>query len=713
MKAENLVKLRGTPELYSMIPNFMIVESPVDRLDLTYFRDYKTKKFAVRSSCYLEDTEESSHAGQFKTFLNVKYDEIDSKIKEVEQSYNGYGGKVIIQEMIESDISGVIFTANPQGILNEVVIVAGKGLGENIVEDKVETSTYYYNLDDRVYYTNDNDILTKDIINKLVSNSLIVKKVFNTHVDIEFAIKDNEIYILQARPITTIDKNAEIILLDNSNIVESYPGISLPLTQDFVKEVYYKVFRRLVLRITTDSKLVSKMDMQLRNMVDIANGRIYYRISNWYNVLNLLPFSKKIIPIWQNMLGVTNKNINFNTKVSILTKTKVLLQFINLIITSPRKMEKLDIYFSNKLSEYRQNIDNSKTSRELLETYDNIMKDLTDVWDITLVNDMYTFIFTALSGDKGKEKLANIKNLESMKPVHELNKLVKIFTIQGESNFFLDKEAEYIERYGDRCLEELKLETKTYRTNPEILREYIKNAEVLKIDEYKEDSKDTFLVKRAKIGIYNREISRMNRSRVYGLAREIMLKIGKEFLSYELIDKVEDIFYLRYNELSKPRNYKEVIKQRKVEVDRYKTVPNYSRLEFTGRIINKNNINGNMHIDNSQTELHGTASSIGKVTGEVLVINSVDINIDTNNKIIVTKTTDPGWVFLIKNSLGIIAEKGSMLSHTAIITRELKKPSIVNVKDVTKILKTGDVVELDAINGIVKILEEKGNANTK
>ena len=70
------------------------------------------------------------------------------------------------------------------------------------------------------------------------------------------------------------------------------------------------------------------------------------------------------------------------------------------------------------------------------------------------------------------------------------------------------------------------------------------------------------------------------------------------------------------------------------------------------------------------------------------------------------KTTDPGWVFLIKDSLGIIAEKGSILSHTAIITRELGKPSIVNVKDVTKLLKTGDKVEVDAYTGTITRLNK-------
>ena len=60
----------------------------------------------------------------------------------------------------------------------------------------------------------------------------------------------------------------------------------------------------------------------------------------------------------------------------------------------------------------------------------------------------------------------------------------------------------------------------------------------------------------------------------------------------------------------------------------------------------------------------------------------------------------------MENAKGIIAEKGSILSHTAIITRELKKPSIVNVKDATIILKSGDYVEMDATNGIIKIIDK-------
>ena len=86
------------------------------------------------------------------------------------------------------------------------------------------------------------------------------------------------------------------------------------------------------------------------------------------------------------------------------------------------------------------------------------------------------------------------------------------------------------------------------------------------------------------------------------------------------------------------------------------------------------------------------------------MIETPDDKLDTTGKILVTRSTDPGWVFLIQRAAGIVAEKGSLLSHTAIISRELHKPAVVGVKDCTKLLKTGDRVELDAYSGTIKKL---------
>ena len=704
------------------VPPFIVVDTN-QNIDMSFS---SATKFAVRSSFDAEDDNNNSFAGQFDTLLNVSRENIEAAVEQVINSFRNQSaeayknnrnvpnittGKVIIQEMITSEMSGVMFTSNPQGILNETVIVVGNGLGNNVVEDKVDTTSYFYNQDDDIYYyeqNNNSPMLSEELLKELLNISGQIKEIFNQEMDIEFGIRDGEIFIFQARPITTLN-NENIIILDNSNIVESYPGISSPLTQSFVKEIYYGIFKNCLNRISKNDKIIEEMDDQLQNMVDIANGRIYYRISNWYSVLSLLPFSKKIIPMWQNMMGVNNKYVqSVSRKIPFKTKFTITCGFFHYLNEIPKLMYDLNVNFETRYKKYKNQVSEANDIQSLLDTYQNIKDNILKDWDLTLINDMYAFIYTHLAGEENKKYISNIKNLESMKPVLALNELISVANDYGmESQEYTLTSKAYIDIFGDRCLGELKLETKTYRTNSELLHNIVKqklnNFEPVNHDIDSDINNDNIFIRNAKIGIMNREISRMNRSRIFGLVREIFLKIGRLLYQNNEINNIRDVFYLYIDELNKT-NLKEIIIQRKNELKLYNNVPAYSRLVFTDKIFNKrinNNIN---NILNKPDELYGTAASEGIVTGEVLIIDNPDLSIDTTGKILVTKSTDPGWVFLIERAAGIIAEKGSLLSHTAIITRELGKPSIVNVKDCTKILKTGDKVMMDAINGVIKII---------
>ena len=79
---------------------------------------------------------------------------------------------------------------------------------------------------------------------------------------------------------------------------------------------------------------------------------------------------------------------------------------------------------------------------------------------------------------------------------------------------------------------------------------------------------------------------------------------------------------------------------------------------------------------------------------------------DTENRILVTKMTDPGWVFLIAGAKAVVSEKGSLLSHTAIISRELGKPAVVGIPHITEELEDGDLVRVDGNTGTVTVLAE-------
>ena len=105
----------------------------------------------------------------------------------------------------------------------------------------------------------------------------------------------------------------------------------------------------------------------------------------------------------------------------------------------------------------------------------------------------------------------------------------------------------------------------------------------------------------------------------------------------------------------------------------------------------------------SREYLCGTPCSDGCVTAKVVVVESAQDLQDTHGKILVTRSTDPGWVFALSTAKGVISERGSLLSHTAIISRELGVPAVVGIKDVTKILQTGDLVTIDGHTGEVKV----------
>jgi len=152
-------------------------------------------------------------------------------------------------------------------------------------------------------------------------------------------------------------------------------------------------------------------------------------------------------------------------------------------------------------------------------------------------------------------------------------------------------------------------------------------------------------------------------------------------------------------------NLKKIIERRKEQYQGFYQLPAYSRLVFSGKIKHKNPRRIDSKAYDSRARIYtGTACSSGTATGKVLLVDHPSLQLDVKDKILVTKMTDPGWVFLIASAKGIVAEKGSLLSHTAIISRELGRPSIVGIPHITEILKDGDIVEVDWDTGTLTIL---------
>ncbi len=109
-------------------------------------------------------------------------------------------------------------------------------------------------------------------------------------------------------------------------------------------------------------------------------------------------------------------------------------------------------------------------------------------------------------------------------------------------------------------------------------------------------------------------------------------------------------------------------------------------------------------------EIKGMVAFAGIVRGIVKVVTNIaDLSEINASNILVSSTTRPDYLAYMQKSAGFITNEGGMLSHAAIMARELKKPCIIGTKIATKVLKDGDLVEVDANKGVVTILNKKND----
>ena len=802
MKARHLEILqeKGFP-----VPKFILV-SENEEVDLSFS---EKEYFAVRSNFSAEDGGEHSFAGQFLTRLNVKREKVQEAVQEVFDSYAGsleykekanrgkteyylkeqgkaekqknaerqenrekqesteqkkaevLVEKVLIQEMLFPEKSGVLFTKNPKGILSEMVVVLGQGLGDKVVEDQENVLTYHYFPGECLYQEGQGTglDLEEDELKTLFSLGDEIEQLFQKPMDIEFAIEKGRIYILQARAITTLDMQLPIRILDNSNISESFPGICLPLSESFAGEMYSGIFTSLGRRFL--GKKVSSYEELFQRMVGGFSGRMYYEISSWYDILRLLPFSRKIIPIWQGMLGVSNEEISFSKKKpGFFLKCRITLLFCYYFIVSQRKMQELDKFFQERYASYSKRVDEEEEAQELYRIFLEMKEDILREWDITLMNDMVSFISTHLYGKK------TAFSLETMKPVRALSALKAIAGKHGlDSEEYRREKKKYISAYGDRIEGELKLETRTYRSNEELLDRWILDAlETEKTDYSEKDCEETsrmekpseqkqrksFLYRLAESSCNNREISRLHRTRCFGLMRRIVDKIGEKTIGFDVyylsLDELKEFLLsgkdfslkiAREKELRKAYERLPVLSRVKLlgKVDRDPlageiTVLNYGAFKTKGSKVGKGEIAGEMgksekwsvqfseeprnfeskgKTESTPRVFFGRGVSKGIFRGEVLKIKSLQElrATEAKGKILLSYSTDPGWFPYLNMASGLITERGSLLSHSAILARELEKPAVVNIPHIMEELQSGDIVEIDGDLGICSVIKQK------
>ena len=180
---------------------------------------------AVRSSASVEDSNNQSYAGQFDSFLDVKKDNVPEAVKKCWHSAHNIRAQryargkntnlkmaVIVQKMITPEVSGVAFSTNPvTGDKDSIVIEAVLGSNELLVQGAITPDLYIVSrnftiLDKKIVPQAEihQQKLSDDQIVEVARLVVDVRNLFDVEVDVEWAIENGKLYILQSRPITTV-----------------------------------------------------------------------------------------------------------------------------------------------------------------------------------------------------------------------------------------------------------------------------------------------------------------------------------------------------------------------------------------------------------------------------------------------------------------------------------------------------------------------------
>ena len=792
---------------------------------LAALRDLGPGPVAVRSSMAGEDSASASFAGQLESFLfRDGLEEVVEALKlcwasafspRVLQYRLRQEGVlvrphmgVVVQRVVHGQVSGVAFTAHPvTGVRHHTLVSAAWGLGEGIVGGLCNTDDFTW--DATLQVEIDASVARKDVrvepaparapgtvelpvrdedaevrclspaeVGQIARAAARVAAARGAPQDIEFTIRHGELFLLQARPITSLPVPANTDgpkrLFDNSNIQESYCGVTTPLTFSFAAEAYASVYAQTMRALGLSEATVAEHGDMLRNMLGLVQGRVYYNIANWYRGLLLLPSFGRNKADMEAMMGLSEP-VDF-VQDQVLSAGQKLWRLPRLARTAWRlwrRIRALDRAVPRFLDGFEaayRDIDRPSfdvaTFSELMVSLEAIRARMLDRWSVPILNDFAVMMSSgrlrrmleaAGASDLYVALLGGEEGIESTEPTRALLHLAQgarsdpalravvehrspaeaLALLRQRFPPFAEQIDRYIERYGDRVMGELKLETVTLREDPDfvlrVLRNYLSadpiDPEALAARERaaRRQAEGQLLarlgvlkrgrarrtLRAARTAIKHRENMRLARTRMFGLVRDAYGALGRRLHEAECLAEPRDVYYLTTDELlayyegrSVNADLGAVALARKAEFLAYEDLAPGHRLSTRGPVYHGNRFEPpRADLPSDARTLKGVGCYPGLVESELRVILSPQDELDVGGRILTTLRTDPGWAPLFPTAAGILVERGSTLSHSAVVARELGIPAVVGVPGLLTLVRDGERVRLDGAEGTVERLE--------
>lgn len=787
---------------------------------------------AVRSSADVEDQAANSFAGIFESLLYVRGGQalkaavVDcwaSALSERALAFNRLAGRedapirmaLVIQQMVDARVAGVVFTRDPVGPdRDDLAISAAFGLGTGVVSGTIETDLFRV---DRRSGQVESTISRKDLmvthdaasgggvqtipvpesmsaqpclsgadIDSIRGMALSIEHTFGVPQDIEWAIGADGLYVLQARPITGGGQTrlGPTTVWDNANIVESYPGVTLPLTFSFIRDAYTLVYRQAAELAGVSPARLDAQGRLFKNYLGLFRGRVYYNLNSWYAGLRLLPGFRMNNTFLEQMMGAS-KPPNVQTRRGQARLARYVRELPGIAATAAgvgvaalsasRGTEAFLRRVDQVCGEYEVANFEQMELPALAASYEDLHQRMLKRWQAPIVNDVLTMVFSGLltrlipefDGNDGvglrNDLLAGAADGANLGPAKALAHMAHVVNADRRlSELFASRSDEeiaimllgahgdptlsslfqsYLSSYGYRWGRELKLEDPDATSEPDAvvcrLRAFVATPELdpmawgsrnketqaramtlvrralrgtLPLSVSPRYHAFTYVLDRIRQHIRDRERMRAARARVFGVARRLFNAFGERLQSAAALEQSSDVHYLEVEELLRfvegtgpSANLKGVVSLRRLEFDGYAAEPDPpSRFETLGGAY----LDSSITVAKPQglgeaSVLTGMGCCRGIVEGRARVMfDSRDPSLKPG-EIIVTRETDPSWVTALPLAAGLIVERGGLLSHAAIIARELAIPTVVGVSGALQHIKSGQRVRLDGTAGWV------------
>lgn len=703
------------------------------------------KAYAVRSSASVEDSPEHSFAGMFQTALDLhSLDEIiegiqrvwDSAQSEAVLSYQQQktGGQadvkmaVILQEMIFPVLSGVAFSRNPITMLDEVLIEAVEGPGTRLVQDGY-TPYRWVNKWGNWISQPESSPATQELIDQVASQTRQIAAAAKKDVDLEWVYDGQQLYWLQMRDITTLEKEN---IYSNKISKEMTPGLIKPLvwsvTLPIPAGVWIDFFSQIKGEVVADPKTLAKA----------IHYRAYHNIGVFGKIFESLGMPREMLEI---MLGVAPKNAGkppFKPSMKMMRLIPRMLLFGYDKWTFGKRAERQFPGLEAESYSFPVPPDPDRSAEQILAEIDRIAvlnkkttyNTILSILLMQFYNRMLGSMLQSAGVDFQEFDLtAGMEELKQYDPGQHLGQLNGIFRELDPAAQALIRSGDYgtlraspaagaftgpfetfMQAFGHMSDATGDFGSVPWRETPEIILKLVAEYEKPPDAAGARTAYSDLRRKKMGTGLFYRRarqfrLLREKYSSIYTytlmLFRAYYLALGERFVEAGWIDSALDIFYLYDEEVravienrSDGSPLRGLISERKME------------MELAKDIILPEIVFGEKHppiVMAIGERLSGTPTSRGYYTGKVKVIQGIaDFPKLENGDVLVIPHSDVGWVPLFAKAGAVVAESGGILSHSSIIAREYGIPAVVSVTGALQ-LCDNTIVSIDGYKGEVMI----------